>query len=685
VFAISPANGSEYLETLPVVISANVTDFSPQINVSWVIANVTKPDGLWEEIILVSGIGTTYNNTFTNTTLVGLYNITIIANNTDGYVNDTVKNWFRVKPACVNMTDPSPAQPPPLMEYCAGEEFFLGVDARSEFMVSTVFANILIPDDGIEQYQLMQTADFRNDTELENYPVNITLFGGSYNLSFKCHDFTDATDCTIKILNSSGNCVYIMFDDSPPDDPTDFDLDIETYLCIYENNTDYWVNFTRLNYSASHVVGVGYFLNSTYGNKNNSCYVLNDTATDHYKVWPKPYPFYGGYYSMFYNNTITGIYNVTFTSNSSCGRCCDNLTTSFLIKNCDAPTVILNYPPQNYYNDSSDPVNVTFDCSAMYDQGLDNISLYITDRLNSSFSLNATTLVSGTDNSSEWILELQNGNYTWNCLGYAEDGSFAWGNNNRSLKINFIGAQPVINTAMLAAELNVTGCSFSSSTYVPCTSASFNVSSDVNVIILSSMNANKISGSVENVVYGRVLIDGAVIVEEKLRTLNVVNDEGSTGLVPVLFNASTGEHNISLELRATGDGTVDVNDIDMSLVQLRTTTGNDVRGQISRGNYQHSSTSFVPAFSWLINTSLNTPLIIVNKQTAQSTGSARVDYYYEHIGHGHVSPSWARQIWTVTDTASMAGMFLHEGNIFQENNFSIQSKTTAGTITVNPS
>ena len=45
-------------------------------------------------------------------------------------------------------------------------------------------------------------------------------------------------------------------------------------------------------------------------------------------------------------------------------------------------------------------------------------SKYITNSNNQSFALNKSVDISGTANHSNWTLELSNGNYTWNCLGY---------------------------------------------------------------------------------------------------------------------------------------------------------------------------------------------------------------------------------------------------------------------------
>ncbi|MEA3343572.1 MAG: S8 family serine peptidase [archaeon] len=100
------------------------------------------------------------------------------------------------------------------------------------------------------------------------------------------------------------------------------------------------------------------------------------------------------------------------------------------------PNVTLNLPQANYYNDTSDPVNVTFNCSAADDNSLTNISLYITNPANQSFALNQTTNITGASNSSTWTLELSSGNYTWNCLVYDNADQSGWGDSNRTLSVN---------------------------------------------------------------------------------------------------------------------------------------------------------------------------------------------------------------------------------------------------------
>lgn len=172
----------------------------------------------------------------------------------------------------------------------------------------------------------------------------------------------------------------------------------------------------------------------------------------------------------FTQTTLPGLYNVTWLVNDTSSNT-DTDVDNFTVQDVDSLNVTLIRPVPNYYNDTSDPVNVTFECNATDDAALANISLYITNSSNQSFSLNQTTNISGTSNSSSWTLELSNGNYTWNCLAYDTSDNFDWGDNNRSVLINFSALptpqpnltitktdtpDPVQNGSLLNYTLNIT-------------------------------------------------------------------------------------------------------------------------------------------------------------------------------------------------------------------------------------
>jgi hypothetical protein len=121
----------------------------------------------------------------------------------------------------------------------------------------------------------------------------------------------------------------------------------------------------------------------------------------------------------------------------------------------DPPETILTSPADGYSNDSGFPVSINFTCNATDDVGLENISLYITS--NGNFSINQTSYINGTANQSSWIVDLDYGDYTWNCLTYDSENLSSWGA-NRSISIN---ATPVLELSVLSPDgVTVDGSSY---------------------------------------------------------------------------------------------------------------------------------------------------------------------------------------------------------------------------------
>ncbi len=239
------------------------------------------------------------------------------------------------------------------------------------------------------------------------------------------------------------------------------------------------------------------------------------------------------------------------------------------------------------------------------------------------------------------------------------------------------------DTSLQAVKFNVSDFSFGSDTYVEEVIVNFNTTGEqTNLTLMTSMNIVKLTRGGSSAVWTRIKVDGTEVLEEKLRTVDSTRDEGTTGTKPVSFNVTAGEHNITLEFKRTGTGAIGVNDIDMNLGQLRTTLNNTVRGQIVNDTFTHSSAGFVPAFNWSVNKTSECPTFMVVKQTLESTGVADVDYYFENLQDGHTSPYWSRYMSGSSDVGSVSGIFI-ESDDDGTHNHTIQSRTSAGTITSN--
>jgi outer membrane protein assembly factor BamB len=90
---ITPVAGTNFTANSAVEITANVTD---NVAVDTVFANITLPNSTSQMLQMFNSSGSIYNVTFSNTTLLDRYNVTIIANDTAGAVNDTETTYFNI-------------------------------------------------------------------------------------------------------------------------------------------------------------------------------------------------------------------------------------------------------------------------------------------------------------------------------------------------------------------------------------------------------------------------------------------------------------------------------------------------------------------------------------------------------------------------------------------------------------
>ncbi len=101
----------------------------------------------------------------------------------------------------------------------------------------------------------------------------------------------------------------------------------------------------------------------------------------------------------------------------------------------ETPVLSLGSPDHNSLKNSTDPVDVSFNCYATDDQGIFNISLYLTNKTNQSFAINLSQSNVGRSINKTWTISMHNGTYTWACLAYDTVGQKIW-SANRSLTVD---------------------------------------------------------------------------------------------------------------------------------------------------------------------------------------------------------------------------------------------------------
>ncbi|MBD3303704.1 hypothetical protein GF343_01035 [Candidatus Woesearchaeota archaeon] len=95
VTAVTPAPGTIYTESEAIYITANATD---DTNISKVRADITYPNGTTIPLQLNLAVGNKYSRLFNTPNLMGQYNVTIVANDTSGNVNNSQTTNFKIVP-----------------------------------------------------------------------------------------------------------------------------------------------------------------------------------------------------------------------------------------------------------------------------------------------------------------------------------------------------------------------------------------------------------------------------------------------------------------------------------------------------------------------------------------------------------------------------------------------------------
>lgn len=110
------------------------------------------------------------------------------------------------------------------------------------------------------------------------------------------------------------------------------------------------------------------------------------------------------------------------------------------------PTTTLVNPVNNNISTST---SISFNCSAIDDFNLANITIY--GNWSGGWHSNSTSDVTGTSNSSGWILTLEdNQDYIWNCLACDNSSNCSFGSSNYSLTVNTSYVPPILYPPLIS-------------------------------------------------------------------------------------------------------------------------------------------------------------------------------------------------------------------------------------------
>lgn len=237
--------------------------------------------------------------------------------------------------------------------------------------------------------------------------------------------------------------------------------------------------------------------------------------------------------------------------------------------------------------------------------------------------------------------------------------------------------------ALIVGTLNGSDFTFSDDEFVLGLSQNFSTAITSNISVLTSFNIIKNSGGGSNDVFIRMNISGIEVLNERVRTVSSVNDEGSTATSPVLIELADGEHNITMEVRRTGNGVIEVDDFDFVLIQMITGNGSLIEANVINGTYTTNSTTFTNVTNYSIVKTITSPAyVIITQHFSDSVDDILVEFQDFNVLTGISSAFTSRVLQTSGETGSVLMATLQPNNSVTHNH-SLQTRVSTGTISSN--
>jgi|GEM_PF-4103664 len=269
-----------------------------------------------------------------------------------------------------------------------------------------------------------------------NYTTaNLSNGDGTYRAYAECRD--NESNILMNVNGSYVNATYnFTYDATPPlvdiiSPPNNSNYTLTSAVPIHVNVTD-----------ASPIASV--FANITYSIGYETIELFYNSTSG---LWEVDY----------LNTNYVDTYTVTIVATDINGAVNDTESVVFNVIDITPPNVTLVAPPDDTENSTAILVNATFVCNVSDNYDVENISLYITNPNNMSFSLNGTKNVSGVYTTANFTLELPPGDYSWNCLAYDSSGNYDWGDQNYSFFNHYSTCQVISSPGSYQMDQNAIG------------------------------------------------------------------------------------------------------------------------------------------------------------------------------------------------------------------------------------
>jgi len=298
---LRPLEGSGYNVSDSIEIAANVTD-NAAVNV--VLANITRPDGTTVTLTLSNVLGAKYNTSYTIPNIQGVYNITIIANDTDNNLNQSVKTNFSVEDKVI--PEVIDLRPPESSAYNVSDAIEVSANVTDNAAVNVVLANITRPDGTTVTLTLTNVLGNKYNTS-----YTIPNVQGVYNITIIANDTDNNLNQSVRTNFSVEDKVIPEVNDIAPSAGSTYN--ISDIIEVKANATDNAaVDTVVANITLPNSSTILITLTSAIGNKYNNSYTIPD---------------------------LLGQYNITFIANDTSNNINKSVTTFFVSEDNVPPDV----------------------------------------------------------------------------------------------------------------------------------------------------------------------------------------------------------------------------------------------------------------------------------------------------------------------------------------------------------
>jgi hypothetical protein len=369
VDSLIPSNNSEFFIADIFEIAATIVD---NASVNSTLANVTSPNGTIHALTLSQVSGTNkYNTSFTVPNVVGKYNITYFANDSNGNENSTLKANFSVDATPPLVFALLPANN---SVFNTSNFFEIAANATDNNAVGNVTANVSYPNGTRRQLNLSQVGT-GNKYNVTFVAPNRT---GKYNITFIAND-------TSGNLNTTGKTNFTVNDVDT--------LTLTVLGCVPGDGN--LTNSITCNATAVDDLAV-YNVTANVTLPNGSRHVQNVTNVS------------SNFFITFPNTTNhTGQYNIVWQVNDTSNNIRTNTSGNFNITDRVNTSILLNGPVNRNNNTGS----VTFNFTAIDNFNLTGMNCTV--RADGTLNTSNTSTKNGTPTLIS-ITGFSNGNHTWN-------------------------------------------------------------------------------------------------------------------------------------------------------------------------------------------------------------------------------------------------------------------------------